>query len=116
MTTELMFNAVWQDLDTPQLVALLSCLVECKEKDSADGECGVRIPLTLAKAVGVLQNVAGTICEVTNVRDISQRAVLWTHSPFSFQTVYDHTIIADYEFNSSCSCLSQKRLFAGMRD
>ena len=34
MVTELMFNAVWKTLDTPQLVALLSCMVPCKEKNA----------------------------------------------------------------------------------
>ena len=70
MSAELMFNAVWQTLDTPQLVALLSCLVECKEKNNrADREpC---IPLELATAVQTLQTFAKNICDVTNVRSLA---------------------------------------------
>jgi superfamily II RNA helicase len=65
MTTELMFNAVWKQLSTPQLVALLSCLVPCNEKDGGDE---VRLPLELAGAVATLQEFAGNICAVANVR------------------------------------------------
>lgn len=67
MTTELMFNAVWQDLETPQLVALLSCLVPCSEKNSQD-EDAVRIPRTLEHAVTTLQSFARTISAITTVR------------------------------------------------
>ena len=66
MAAELMFNAVWANLDTPQLVALLSCLVECKEKDGETDE--VRIPAELADARHVLQTFAKHIAAVTNVR------------------------------------------------
>lgn len=66
MTTELMFNAVWQGLETPQLVALLSCLVPCSEKNSQD-EDAVRIPKNLEQAVTTLQSFARAICTVTVV-------------------------------------------------
>jgi superfamily II RNA helicase len=66
MTAELMFNAAWKELDSPQLVALLSCLVPCKEKDrSSEGE--VPLPLSLAKGMNMLQNFAKNICSITNV-------------------------------------------------
>lgn len=68
MTTELMFNAVWQDLETPQLVALLSCLVPCSEKNSQD-EDAVRIPKTLEHAVTTLQSFARSISAITAVRN-----------------------------------------------
>lgn len=68
MTTELLFNAVWQGLDTPQLVALLSCLVPCSEKNSQD-EDAVRIPKNLEQAVMTLQSFARSICAVTVVRN-----------------------------------------------
>jgi hypothetical protein len=67
MTTELMFNAVWKDLDTPQVVALLSCLVPCKEQEGARDD-DLRLPLELAGAVDTLQTFAQNICAVTNVR------------------------------------------------
>lgn len=66
MVTELLFNAVWKTLDTPQLVALLSCMVPCKEKNAKD-EDAVRLPRSLEDAVRTLQTFAGSICEVTNV-------------------------------------------------
>jgi ATP-dependent RNA helicase DOB1 len=68
MTTELMFNAVWKQLSTAQLVALLSCLVPCTEKDNTESE--VRLPLELAGAVATLQETAGRICAITNVRHV----------------------------------------------
>lgn len=66
MVTELLFNAVWKSLDTPQLVALLSCMVPCKEKNAKD-EDAVRLPRSLEEAVRTLQSFAASICEVTNV-------------------------------------------------
>ena len=70
MVTELLFNAVWKTLDTPQLVALLSCMVPCKEKNAKD-ENAVRLPRSLEDAVRTLQTFAVSICEVTNVRHLS---------------------------------------------
>ena len=72
MTTELMFNAVWKQLSTAQLVALLSCLVPCTEKDTM-AETEVRLPLELAGAVSTLQEFAGHVCAITNVRSLLQR-------------------------------------------
>jgi hypothetical protein len=66
MTTELMFNAVWKQLSVPQLVALLSCLVQCNEKDESVGR-NVLLPLSLAGAMDTLQNFAKNICSITNV-------------------------------------------------
>lgn len=66
MTTELLFNAVWQDLETPQLVALLSCLVPCMEKNSQD-EDAVRIPKNLEQAVMTLQSFARSISAISAV-------------------------------------------------
>lgn len=67
MSAELMFNAVWTSLDTPQLVALLSCLVECKEKNHR-AEQDTHIPVDLATAMQTLQSFAKNVCDVTNVR------------------------------------------------
>lgn len=72
MTTELMFNAVWQDLEAPQLVALLSCLVPCTEKNSQD-EDAVRIPKILEQAVTTLQTFARSISAITTVCPVDCR-------------------------------------------
>jgi ATP-dependent RNA helicase DOB1 len=66
MVTELLFNAMWRSLDTPQLVALLSCMVPCTERNSKD-EDAVRLPRSLEDAVRMVQQFAISICEVTNV-------------------------------------------------
>ena len=68
MTTELMFNAVWQQLKTPAaLVALLSCLVPCKEKErSTDTE--VALPLELATTYAIMQDFAESLAKISNVR------------------------------------------------
>lgn len=59
-----MFNAVWNDLDKHQLVALLSCLIPTSEGKDDD----VAIPVELAGALSRLQELAGHIADVSNVR------------------------------------------------
>jgi len=59
-----MFNAVWKQLDKHKLVALLSCLVPCSEGEQDD----VKIPMELSGALGKLQELAGYIADVSNVR------------------------------------------------
>lgn len=66
MSVELMFNAVWNKLDKHKLVALLSCLIPCFEKDEEQQG----LPVELAEAVSSLQAFATEVATVTTVRSI----------------------------------------------
>lgn len=100
MTTELMFNAVWKQMSTAQLVALMSCLVPCNEKGGDDAD--TRLPLELAGAVGTLQETAGRICSITNVRPLHCRP---HHTCFAAMRAAQQVSIQQ-NVTRDCSCAS----------